>query len=168
MRFSRSANGTRSSSARVGEREMHLVADHRPTERGVGLLPSRERIVRDAGRADVAAVEQAAHARHDHRIGDHRVGLVDLVQRDAVELQPPCTGTLALPDHRGKRRDGKDLAGHRDVGTLVAECFAEDALALAQPVHLGRVEQRDAQGAGALHDVAGGARGVGVAVAPFP
>ena len=93
---------------------------------------------------------------------------MDLVERDAVELQPPCTGTLALPDHRGKRRDGKDLAGHRDVGTFVTECFAEDALALAQPVHLGRVEQRDAHGAGALHDVAGGTRGVVVAVAPFP
>ena len=44
---------------RVGEREVHLVADHRPSERGVGLLPPLQRVVRDAGRADVAAVEQA-------------------------------------------------------------------------------------------------------------
>ena len=45
--------------AGVGEREMHLVADHRPPERRIGLLPPRQRVVRDAGRADVAAVEQA-------------------------------------------------------------------------------------------------------------
>jgi hypothetical protein len=93
---------------------------------------------------------------------------VDLVERDAVQLQPSCAGTLALPDDRRKRRDRKDLARHRDVGTLVAECFAEDALALAQPVHLGRVEQRDAHGAGALHDVSRGTSGVVVAVTPLP
>ena len=168
MRFSRSANGTRSSSASgVGEREVHLVADHRPAERGIGLLPTVERIVRDTGRADRAAVEQVAHSRHDHRIGDHRVGLVDLVERDAVQLQPPRTGALALLDDRGERRDREDLAGHRDLGALVAERLAEDALALAEAVDLGRVEQRDAQRECALHDVAGGTRGVVVSVAPL-
>ena len=115
----------------AGEGELHLVADDRPSERSVGLLPSRERIVRDTGRADVAAVEQAAHTGHDHRVGDHGVGLVDLVERNAVHLQSPRTGALALFDHRGERRDRKDLAGQRNRGTLVAECLAEDALTLA-------------------------------------
>jgi hypothetical protein len=49
----------------------------------------------------------------------------------------------------------------------VAECFAENALALAESVHLGCIEQRDAQGERALHDVAGRARGVAVSVAPL-
>ena len=117
------------------------------------LLPSRQRIVRDAGRADVAAVEQAAHSRHDHRIGNHRVGLVDLVERDAVQLQPSRTGALALLDHRRERRDRHDLAGHRDLGALVAERLAEDPLAFAQSVYLGGIEQRDSRGEGALDDV---------------
>ena len=104
----------------MSEREMHLVADDRPPERGVGLLPPRERVVRDAGRTDVAAVEQFAHPGHDHRIGDHRVGLVDLIQRDTVQPEPPRAGAFPLLDHRGERGDGHDLAGHRDLGALVA------------------------------------------------
>jgi hypothetical protein len=98
---------------------------------------------------------------------DHGVGLVDLVERNAVDLQPPSTGALALFDHRGEGRDRKDLAGQRDRGTLVAECLAEDALTLAHRVHLGRIEQRDPQSQGALHDVASGTRGVAVPVTPF-
>ena len=168
IRFSRSANGTRSSKgAGLGEGELHLIADHRPAERRVGFLPPGQRIVRDACRADVAVVEQVTHARHDHRIGHHRVGLVDLVQRDAAQLQPPGAGVCALLDHRGKRGDGKNLAGHRNLGARIAERIAEDALALTEPVNLRGIEQRDAECQRAMHDVAGGARRVGVAVAPF-
>jgi hypothetical protein len=122
---------------------------------------------RYAGGADGAAVEQVAHARHDHRVGDDRVGLVNLVERDVLELQPPRAGALALFHHGRKRRDRKDLAGHRDLIALVAQCLAEDALALAEPVHLGGVEEVDAQGACAMDDVAGGAGGVTIAVAPL-
>ena len=42
----------------VGKRELHLVADDRPSERSIGLPPSRKRIIRYAGCADVATVEQ--------------------------------------------------------------------------------------------------------------
>jgi hypothetical protein len=146
---------------------MHLVADHRPAECGIGLLPARQRVVRDSGGADGAAVQQVAHARHDHRVGDDRVGLVNLVQRDVLELQPPRTRALALFHHDGKRRDRKDLAGHRDLVALVAQCLAEDSLALAESVHLRGVEERHTQGACAADDLARGAGGVTVAVAPL-
>ena len=76
-------------------------------------------------------------------------------------------GARALLDHRGERRDRKDLAGHRDFGARVAERLAEDALALTESVHLGGIEQRDPKGERAMHDVAGGARRVRVSVAPF-
>jgi hypothetical protein len=92
---------------------------------------------------------------------------VDLVERNPVHLQPLRTGALALFDHRRERRDRKDLAGQRHCGTLIAECLAENALALAHRVYLGRIEQRDPQREGALHDVAGDTRGVVVPVAPL-
>ena len=107
------------------------------------------------------------HARHDHRIGDDRVGLVNLVERDVLELQPPRAGALALLHHGRKRRDRKDLAGHRNLVAFVAERLAEDSLTLTEPVHLGGVEEVDAQGTCAMDDVAGGACGVTVAVAPL-
>jgi hypothetical protein len=151
----------------MGEREMHLVADHGPPERGVGLLPPRQRVVRNADCTDGAAVEQVAHPGHDHRVGDHRVGLVHLVQRDSVQPEPLGAGALPLLDDRGKRGDGHDLAGHHDVGALVAQRLAQDPLAFAEPVYLGGVEQRDPQRTGPLHDVASGAGGVTVAVAPL-
>ena len=72
------------------------------------------------------------------------------------ELQPPGAGPFTLFHHGRKRRNRKDLAGHRDLIALVAECLAEDPLALAQPVHLGGVEEVDAQCAGPMDDVAGG------------
>ena len=50
---------------------------------------------------------------------------------------------------------------------LVAERLAEDPFALAKAVDLGGVEEGDAEGAGALHDVACGTGGVSVAVAPL-
>src|SRR3984957_15480650 len=146
---------------------MHLVADDRSPKCGIGLLPTRQRVVRDAGSADGAAVEQVAHARHDHRIGDDRVGLVNLVERDVLELQSPRAGALALLDHERKRRDRKDLAGHRDLIAVVAQSLAEDSLALSESVHLGGVEEVDAQGACAVHDIAGGAGGVTIAIAPL-
>ena len=80
-----------------------LLITGRP-ERGIGLAPAVERVVRDAGRADDAVVEQAAHPRHDHRVGDQGVGLVDLVERDAVELQPLARWPGALLDHRRERQ----------------------------------------------------------------
>jgi hypothetical protein len=166
MRFSRSANGILERT-RAGQRKLNLVADHRPPERGIGLFPSRQGVVRDAGRADLSAVEQVSHAGHDHRIGDHRVGLMDLVERDAVEPQPPRTGALALLDHGGEGRDREDLAGHRDLGALVAERLAEDPLAFAQPVYLGGVEQRHPQCPGAPHDVTCGTGGIAVSIAPL-
>ena len=92
---------------------------------------------------------------------------MDLVERDAVELQPPCAGTLALFDDRRERRDRHDLAGHRHLGALVAECLAQNPLALAQAVHLGGVEQRDPEGEGAANDVMGRAGGVTVPVTPL-
>src|SRR6201999_2074750 len=140
---------------RARERELDLVADDGPPECIVGFLPPLERVVRHAGRPDVAAVEKAAHPRHDDRVGDHRVGLVDLVERNAIDLQSLRTGTLALSDERRKRRDRKDLAGQRDRGTLVAERLAEDALTLAHPIYLSRIEQRHPQVESALHDVTG-------------
>jgi hypothetical protein len=57
---------------------------------------------------------------------------------------------------RGEGGDRKNLAGQRHRGTLVAQRRAEDALTLAHRVYLGRIEQRDPQSKGALHDVAGG------------
>ena len=71
------------------------------------------------------------------------------------KLQPPGAGPFALLHHGGKRRDRKDLAGHRNLIALVAECVAEDPFALAQPVHLGGVEEGDAQRECAMDDVAG-------------
>ena len=127
---------------RVCKREIHLVADDRPSERSIGFLPSRKRIIRDTGCADVATVEQAAHSRHDHRIGHHRVGLVNLVERNSLQLQPPRTGTLSLLDHRGERRDWEDLADYSNLGALVAESLPENALALARAIYFGRIEQR--------------------------
>jgi len=115
----------------------------------------------------VAAVEKAAHPRHDDRVGDHRVGLVDLVERNAIDLQPLRAGALPLFDDRRKRRDRKDLAGQRDRGTLVAERLAQDALTLAHSIYLGRVEQRHPQVERALHDVTGDPPGIGVPVAPL-
>ena len=119
------------------------------------------------GCADVATVEQAAHSRHDHRIGDHRVGLVDLVERNSLQLQPPRTGALSLLDHWGERRDWEDLAGYNNLGALVAESFPQNALALARAIYFGRIEQRHPQCTGTLHDVACGTRGVIFSVAPF-
>ena len=153
--------------ARVGQREVHLVADHGPTESGIGLAPTGERIVRHARCADETVVEQAPHARHDHRIGDERVRLVDLIERDAVQLEPTRAGPCALPRDRRERRDGKDLARHHDIGPLRPERLAENAFAAARSVHLGGVEQGDTHGAGAGHDVASRTRGVLVAVTPL-
>ena len=73
----------------------------------------------------------------------------------------------AVANHRRERCDREDLAGHHDLRALLTECFAEDGLALAEPVDLGGIEQRHAQRTSAVHDVAGAAGRVGVAVAPF-
>jgi hypothetical protein len=83
-----------------------------------------------------------------------------LIERDAVQLQPARAGALAPLDHRWERRVRQDFAGHHNVGAPVAECFAEDALAFALSVYLGRAEQRHPQGKRPLHDVACGARSV--------
>src|SRR6516225_7560562 len=143
---------------------MHLIADDRPPERLIGLSPPLQRVVRDAGRADLSAVEQVTHPGHDHRIGDHRVGLVDLVERDAIEPQPSRTRALALLDHGGEGGHRENLAGHRYLGALVAERLAKDPLAFAESVYLGSIEQRHSQTPGALHDVTRGTGGVTVAV----
>jgi len=152
---------------RLGEGEVHLVADDWPPECGVGFLPPRERVVRHARGADGTAVEQFAHPRHDHRVGHHRVGLVDLVERDPVELQPAGAGTLTLLDHGREGCDRHDLARHHHLGALVAERFAEDVLAPAEAVDLGRVEQGHAEGQRTLDDVGGRAGRVAAAVAPL-
>jgi hypothetical protein len=78
-----------------------------------------------------------------NRVGDHGVGLVHLVQRNAVQLQPLRTAALTLFDHRWEWCNRKDLAGHRNLGARVSECRVEDALTLTHPVYLGRIEQRD-------------------------
>jgi hypothetical protein len=92
---------------------------------------------------------------------------VDLVQRNAVQLQPLRTAALTLFDHRWEWCNRKGLAGHRNLGARVSECLVEDALTLTHPVYLGRIEKRDPQIKGALHDVTGGTGGVTVPVAPL-
>src|SRR3712207_7887875 len=61
-----------------GEGELHLVADHRPAQRDVGGPPPVERVVGDADGADASLVEEAPHPGHDHRVRNHRIGLVHL------------------------------------------------------------------------------------------
>ena len=153
--------------ARVGQREVDLVAHHRPAEGRFGQLPAGERVVADPDRTDPAGPQQGLHPRHDHRVADERVGLVDLVERDGLELQPAGATVGPPPGHRGEGRDREELAGHHDLGPTGPERLAQDPLAPAGAVDLGGVEEGDPELEGAGHDLAGGAPGVRVAVAPL-
>ena len=145
-----------------------LLITGRPSAR-VGLPPALQRVVGDARRADPAARRAAARMPgHDHRVGDHRVGLVHLVERDARQPQPPrAAAPSAAGRPAGTARPGRSCWRPRPRPRSSPERLAEDPLAAAEAVDLGGVEQRDAELAGAPDDVARGPVGVRVAVAPL-
>src|SRR5947209_4862360 len=74
----------------------HLVAEHGAAVSPLGRLPLREREVADADVANDALLLKAAHAFHLVADGHDRVRLVDLVQIDRLDAQPPGTGPAPL------------------------------------------------------------------------
>ncbi|EWT02068.1 hypothetical protein N865_07210 [Intrasporangium oryzae NRRL B-24470] len=149
------------------ERELHLVADDRPAEGRVGAAPPVEGVVRDAHGADPAGVEELTQAGHRHRVGDHGVRLVHLVERDRPHAEPARARLRATPDDRRERGEREELARHDDPLAVVAERVGEDPLAPAEAVDLGRVEEGHPELAGPPHDVDRHAGGVAVAVSPL-
>jgi hypothetical protein len=153
--------------AGLGEREGDLVADHRLTEGGVGGPPSLQGVVGDPDRADPPFPQQRPHPGHRHRVRDDGVGLVHLVQRDAVELEAAGAALVPVADDGGERRHREDLAGDDDRAAVTTERLAEDLLAAPEAVDLRGVEEGDAEFPGATHDVPRGPAGVVLAVAPL-
>src|SRR5262249_10087793 len=142
---------------------LHLVRDYGPAESLLRVLPTREREVADAGVADEALVENAPHAVHRRTVQHERVGPVHLVQVDDIDAEPAGTGMRPLPDDRRQRHQ---LRSKDHIAASAANRRAENALRLAVPVGLGRINEVDAEVKGPLGNHAGFVTRVVVAVTP--
>jgi hypothetical protein len=151
----------------ISEAVADLVAQHPAAQRLLGAPPARQRVVTDADLPDQPDTLQRAHAPHDRAVGDHRVRPVHLIQVKQARAQPAGAGHGALLYDRRQRQDREELRGQENRPPPPAECLPEDALAAPETIHLGGVEQRDAQVDRPADDVAGHRTGVTLPVSPL-
>jgi len=145
------------SANRLGVRRLDLYQVHQPNP-----------LVRDGTIMRGMRALQRAHAAHDRPVPDQRIGLVHLVQVEPADPEPVRAGHRALLHHRGDRQDREDLRGQEGRLPGLAQGLAQDPLAAAETVELGRVEQGHAQLQGPAHDGVCLLLGVGRPVAPVP
>jgi len=117
---------------------------------GVGNLPAGKVALADV--AHLALFDQVVQGLQ--RLDDRCLGIgpMELVQIDVVRLQPPQAGFGGFDDvpPRGATLVGRFAHGHGEfrgddhVVAATAEAFADEFLGLAQAVHVGGVEQRNA------------------------
>ena len=73
----------------VDQIEEDLVGQDRPAESDVGRLPAGQGVVRDPGVADFPLVEKLPEGGHGRGEGNQRVVLVDLVEVELRDPEPP-------------------------------------------------------------------------------